>query len=281
MLEKVSLKVLKIDQAETRKLVSAFFFRVVGLLLVATSFTMPSPAAEADSLTDKMPDILTPKREGMIDQRDIIVRIVSDTIFLSDTLGETLSVTIDAQGTDISGFDFTFACDMSGVEIYDAAPGNFLDSCDWEYFIVKRNPRCNGPCPNGLVKVIALAEFRDLDRPKLCNTPAPGASLVKLLIRPTGDTPKLAAGPVRFFWVDCGDNSISSVSGNDLFISNSVSDTESGFPTSADESEFPSYAGPIPDCFNKHTINPPRRKIQFYNGTLTLMFEIPTPDSLR
>ena len=279
MFAQVSKTVSIKDQAEARKLVSALFFSAAALLLVANLF-IPS-AAKADSLTDNMPDSLKLTREGMIGARDILVKIVSDTIFLADTVAGTLLVTIDAQGTDISGFDFTFAYDLSGVEIYDALPGDFLDSCNWEYFIVKRNPRCDGPCPNGLIKIIALAEFRKLERTKLCNTPAPGASLVKFLVRPTGEAPRLAAGPLRFFWIDCGDNTISSVSGNELFISRSVTETDSAFQAPAVETEFPSYGGPIPDCFNKHTVNPPRRKIRFSNGTLTLMFENPAPDSLR
>ena len=155
MFAQVSRTVSIRDQAEARKLVSALFFSAAALLLVANLF-IPS-AARADSLTDNMPDSLKLTREGMIGARDILVKIVSDTIFLADTVAGTLLVTIDAQGTDISGFDFTFAYDLSGVEIYDALPGDFLDSCNWEYFIVKRNPRCDGPCPNGLIKVIALA----------------------------------------------------------------------------------------------------------------------------
>lgn len=267
----------KQEKAEANRQVSAFFFAVCALFLTAQFFVAPRSSAQSDSLTDS----IKPVREGMIDRRDILVNIVSDTIFLADTLAETVLVTIDAQGTDISGFDFTFAYDMNSVEIYNAVPGNFLDSCDWEYFFVRRNPRCDGPCPNGLIKVLALAEFQDRQRPKLCNSPSPGASLVKLLVRPTGRAPILSSGPLRFFWIDCGDNSISSVSGNDLFIGKSVTDVDSVWQPDADETEFPSYTGPISDCFNKGAVNPPRKKIRFANGTLTLMFENPDPDSLR
>lgn len=261
------------DQAGARKLVSAFLFAVCAL--TTHLFIAPETRAQSDSLTDTV----KPLRKGMIGERDILITIVSDTIYLADTLAKTLLVTIDAQGTDISGFDFTFAYDMSSVEIYDAAPGDFLDSCDWEYFMVRRNPRCEGPCPNGLIKVLALAEFQKFDRQQPCSAPAPGASLVKLLARPTGSAPGLNSGSIRFFWIDCGDNSISSVSGGELFISLSAADSASNRET--EENEFPNYIGPIPDCSSKSTLNPPLRKIHFRNGTLTLMNESPGQDSLR
>ncbi|MFQ5606450.1 MAG: hypothetical protein ACE5GA_00780 [Candidatus Zixiibacteriota bacterium] len=267
--------------AETDAQVSAFLFpgvmrralrRITTAALWLPLLTQWAPAQS---------DSLTPYREGPIDQRDILVRIVSDTIHLNAPAPDTLLVTIDAGGTAISGFDFTFAYDISGFEIVDALPGSFLDSCNWEYFIVRRDPRCDGPCPGGLVKVIALAEFQKRDRPGVCNAPSPGASLIKLVARSSGEASALPSASLRFFWVDCGDNTISSVSGHELFLGKSVIESDSVSLPLAAEKEFPSYRGPISDCLRKRTVNPPQSKIIFANALLHLERETAAPDSSK
>jgi hypothetical protein len=85
--------------------------------------------------------------------------------------------------------------------------------------------------------------------------------------------------PIRFFWYDCGDNTISSVDGNNLFISNHVynyTDTSGGYSIDfADvNAEFPSPGGANylcdvqpEDTTKPHTL----RFIDFVNGGIDIV----------
>lgn len=219
-----------------------------------------------------------------------ITGAVEVTIQSGVTVGASLSgvdtvlVTINARGAAIAGFDFTFAYEISEFEIIDALPGSFLDSCRWEYFAVRRNVACAGPCPSGLLKVVALSSMTNSD-PNDSQSglqeghfPADGSSLVKLLLRRSDTTrgyiqPASWSGALRFFWVDCGDNSLSSMSGNDLYLAREVIDVDSTVLSDIPSDAFPTYGGPLAGCLTASPYNSPKSLTILRNGYVDLFVD--------
>lgn len=211
------------------------------------------------------------RRTGPITPEPISLKVQSATLRGAPGSLDTIDVTIDSRGSAIGGFDLTFAYDAIGFELVDALPGAFLDSCNWEYFYSRKNPVCPGPCPSGLFKVVALAESQDTDSVIVCFLPPKDVSLLKLVLRrrPVESRFKFSES-LRFFWIDCGDNSVASVSGDELFLAKAVTEpNERPLPDSADGT-YPTYAGPGEDCFGGRVVNAPQAKLLLENAVITL-----------
>lgn len=159
----------------------------------------------------------------------------------------------------MGGFDFLLQYDASALAFQLAEPGQFLEDCDWEYFTYRYGPsgNCGGnACPSGILRVTAIAETVDGPNHPTCFTngdPAISNELFTLQFLVTSD-PNLRCQfvPVRYIWYDCGDNSISSVDGNQLFISNHVYNMDSTSAYAIDiadpTADFPSLFGANSTC---------------------------------
>ena len=81
--------------------------------------------------------------------------------------------------------------------------------------------------------------------------------------------------PIRFCWYDCGDNAISSVSGDTLFISRHVYDYNNGAnePDIAADNLFPSWTGANSTCdIALEDGKPdPLRIVDFQNGGIDIV----------
>jgi hypothetical protein len=134
------------------------------------------------------------------------------SVFLSDT-------------TDfIGGYDFLIHYDPSGLTFIEAQLGDDLVACGWEYFTYRYGNvgNCVGPCPSGLLRIIGMAETNNGPNHPDCFGQGP-AELAKLKFYVTNDrTFDCMYLPVQFYWFDCGDNGISSVSGDTLWIARHV-----------------------------------------------------------
>jgi len=184
------------------------------------------------------------------------------------------------QNYPMGGFDFLFQYDASALTLQNAEAGQFLSDCEWEYFTYRygANGNCGGSaCPSGFVRVIAIAETNNGPHHPSCFTNGdPGVSnqLVVLHFLVTNDrTFECQYAPVRFFWYDCGDNSISSQDGNFLFISNHVYNFEDTTGAYSVDMADPTVA--FPNAFGaNNTCNvalddgkpDPLRFIDFVNG---------------
>ncbi len=136
---------------------------------------------------------------------------------------EYVSVTIEGAGQEFGGFDFLMSYDNSGLNFVEAQPGSMLTTCGWEYFTYRFGAQgnCNGPCPSGMVRVVAVADANNGPNHPTCYGPAIPSpqELFRLKFLVTNDrTFECQYLPVRFFWLDCGDNAISTVTGDTLYI---------------------------------------------------------------
>jgi hypothetical protein len=129
------------------------------------------------------------------------------------------------------GYDLLIAYDNSALSLISAAPGNILTACGFEYFTYRfgANGNCSGGCPSGLVRVVAIADINNgANHPSCYGEGRPGPEgpedeLVILKFLVTDDrTFECMFVPISFFWIDCGDNTFSSITGDTLFLSNHV-----------------------------------------------------------
>jgi len=130
----------------------------------------------------------------------------------------------------IGGYDFLITYDPTALLVYSVDPGNFIDHCGWEYFTYRYGPNGNcgpGACPSGFLRIVAIAETNNGDNHPDCFTnDAPGSNqLAQINFLVSNDrTLECQYVPIRFAWYDCGDNALSSVTGDSLFISRHVYD---------------------------------------------------------
>jgi len=128
------------------------------------------------------------------------------------------------------GFDFLIGYDASAMTFMSASLGSFLDGC-WEYFTYRYNwnGNCGGSCPSGLLRVVGIADINNgANHPDVACLRHPGGldnpvQLVILTFYVTNDrTYECMYAPIRFFWDDCGDNTISNIMGDTLWLSRYV-----------------------------------------------------------
>ncbi len=136
---------------------------------------------------------------------------------------DTLKITMENSQLQMGGFDFLIAYDASALTVSDVLPGQLLVDCGWEYFTYRHGPfgQCDGPCPSGFLRIVAMAELNDGPNHPDCYGPSTTdpSELVTILFYVTNDrTYECQYAPVEWFWFDCGDNSISNVEGTVLYV---------------------------------------------------------------
>src|SRR5690606_535495 len=131
---------------------------------------------------------------------------------------EYVSITKESGSDLIGGFDFLVAYDASALAFQTATLGAALGpaGCGWEYFTYRYGPfgNCGGPCPSGMLRVIAIADANNGANHPDCFLVPNGGELVSLKFFVTANqTFECQYVPIRFVWIDCGDNALSNVGG--------------------------------------------------------------------
>lgn len=191
---------------------------------------------------------------------------------------EFVSISKMAGSELMGGFDFLIAYDASALSFFSASLGAALGpaGCGWEYFTYRYGAQgnCGGPCPSGLLRVVAIADANNGANHPSCFTVADGAELVSLKFYVTNDrTYECQYVPIRFAWIDCGDNGISNIGGDTLWISNKVFDFENTDPLNDPNYEITdmscyfaiAYGGACSACDVSMKYEP-IRFILFWNG---------------
>jgi hypothetical protein len=180
---------------------------------------------------------------------------------------------------EIGGYDFLIQYDPTALTFLAAVQGQLLTDCEWEYFTYRQGPNGNcGPnaCPTGIVRLVAMAETNDGATPAgLCFTGPPLGTweLARMNFLVTSDhTFECTRVPISFIWYDCGDNGISSVTGDTLFISRFVYDNL-GNDITDPLAAFPTLYGAPDDCdVSGGTDKPfPLRLLDFWDGEIDII----------
>ena len=189
---------------------------------------------------------------------------------------------------DFGGFNFLIAYDASALTFQgadvDNAPlfGTDQGECAWEYFTYRFGPdgNCGSGCPSGLLRVVGIAETNNGPYHPSCwsmSTDPDGYTLFTMNFLVSNDrTLECSYVPIRFYWIECGDNTVSNKDGDLLFISARVMDY--AFDPNTDYLQeiqdslvgFPTYQGAQDECFvsDKDTV---QSAIDFINGGVDIV----------
>ncbi len=184
----------------------------------------------------------------------------------------------------IGGFDLLIKYDNSALTLTEVLPGGFITDCGWEYFTYRfgADGNCSGGCPSGLVRIVSIAETNNGNNHPDCFTnypPPPGLDSVvatlKFLVS-NDRTLECQYAPIEFFWIDCGDNGLSSVDGDSLLISRYVYGYSGGDPYYRIDAtagiNFPTTQGAQEEC-DLFTPGKPStwRIVDFFNGGVDIV----------
>jgi hypothetical protein len=177
----------------------------------------------------------------------------------------------------LGGFDFLVAYDASVLTFVKAEPGALIDSGKFEYFTYRfgANGNCDGGCPSGLLRVVGMRESNNgVQNPY--HIAGPGELVLLHFLVSNDRTYECQFAPIRFFWLDCGDNTLASEDGNLLYLGQKVFEFTGTEIT--DPNEY-GYSGPADTCFEgvyfKDSINvlknAPMGAIIFRNGGIDIV----------
>ncbi|HOP07316.1 MAG TPA: T9SS type A sorting domain-containing protein [candidate division Zixibacteria bacterium] len=200
-----------------------------------------------------------------------------------------VDVTMNTGSEVPAGFDLLMSYDASALTLQAAVAGAaFYDGgCGWEYFSYRlgASGNCGNACPSGMLRVVGIAETNNGAHHPTCLKPSLPAVMFTLDFLVTNDrTFECQFIPIRFHWLDCGDNSLAyyPLTAQDSVvqgIESSVWNYYSGYGSetvyiqvTSEPTTFPTTFGAPDDCMNPIEDKPdPNRIIDFYNGGIDII----------
>ncbi len=189
---------------------------------------------------------------------------------------EYVDVTLLKGSEELGGFDFLIAYDRSALNFQSIIPGPLFDpcpdGCGWEY-VTYRTWFWPSYEPHffwgGIIRVVAIADMNDgANHPCCYMLPKPWMLFTIDFIVTDNRLYECQFVPVSFFWTDCGDNTMSSRTGDTLYVSRFVY----GFDLVGDITDmytgFPTYTGVQAECLEGGGPDKPvpNRLIDFISG---------------
>ncbi|MCH9031943.1 MAG: T9SS type A sorting domain-containing protein, partial [candidate division Zixibacteria bacterium] len=255
-------------------------------VVVTDNANLCDPCSPENADTCCLPILVVPTYRVCIENRgdgeDVVIigQNVDVCILLDDTY----------ENYEMGGWDFLFEYDASVMSILGASPGGFYTGNNWEYFTFRFGPdgNCGTGCPSGKFRVIAIAETNDkFNHPSgytnRSGDPASSVLLCLHFLLTQDRNVSCQHAAIRWCWYDCGDNTISSVSGDSLFISRYIyQPVENNYPWNDggaasvhnNNGAFPNFTGAPDLCLTdtSETVNKrvPLRKIDFKNGGIKI-----------
>lgn len=195
---------------------------------------------------------------------------------------EFVSISLNHFTEGFGGYDLLVKYDASALSFISATPGDILTSCGFEYFTYRHGAvgNCSGSCPSGLLRIVAVADMNNGANHPSCygeNKPGPDGpqtdlAVLKFLV--TNDrTYECQYLPIQFWWMDCGDNTFSSITGDTLYIANHVYAYDLGGEITGDQ-WIGGWQGIVPavDCMNILLAKyQPDTVVNFYNGGIDVV----------
>lgn len=218
----------------------------------------------------------------------VYIRVIPTmSVYIEKTHGtfqgqpEEVSIYLDSTiqpADEMGGFDFLISYDASALTFQSAEPGQLLLDCGWEYFTFRYGPNGNcgpGACPSGMLRIVSIAETNNGANHPSCFTGTAGQLALLHFLVTNDRNYECQYVPIRWMWYDCGDNAISSVSGDTLYISRHVYEFEDTLglnPIENDTMSFPTMFGAPAVCdIDTGDGKPdPERVIDFWNGGIDI-----------
>jgi len=195
------------------------------------------------------------------------ITIESESYSLGQLI-DTVDIGIESSGKPIGGVDIKIGFDSPALEILEIIPGEIPDSCRWKFFNSRDvSFKTSGDSPIGVWQILAMAEFGgDMVRP-VCYGFDKKASIAKLVIHVDSSQIDLETDSIIaifFYWQDCGDNTVTNISGDSLYLSEN-STNEKDTPR-----VLPSRIGAPASCINPKAQKKPVRGVSFESGGVVI-----------
>jgi hypothetical protein len=186
---------------------------------------------------------------------------------------EYVDVTVTKGSPEMGGFDILVAYDRTCTNFQGVFEGSIYAACGWEYFTY-RTWFFPSYYPHffwgGIIRVVGMAELNNGANHPSCWTTTKPFTLFTIDFLVTDNRQfECQYCPVRFYWTDCGDNTISSKGGDTLFVSRNVFEFgDPPFEITDMYYGFPTYFGTQWDCLIGGGPNKPVpvQFIDFING---------------
>jgi len=173
-----------------------------------------------------------------------------------------VSITVEHIDLDMGGFDFLINFNWSQISLASATFGQLPTDCVWEYLSYRF-------LETG-IEISAIAETNN--GPYYPSCFGPPDTDPHELVEMTFSVADIVANecayvPIRFFWDDCNDNAVASVTGETLYVSDHVYDFE-GTEITDSTYGFPTYFGIQEGCPGSGDPEDPTRisQFDFYSG---------------
>jgi len=185
-----------------------------------------------------------------------------------------VDIFLSGSGKPLGGFDFLIAYDNSALDPGLVIEGSLLEDCAWEYFVYRFGAQGNcSVCPSGLIRIVAMAETNNGAYHPDCFLNGRSGTMASIDFMVSADrTLNCQYVPVKFYWMDCGDNAISSKLGDTTWISRDVYDFENNIITDFNY-DLPGYYGAPDECLAGGGPGKPApiRCIDFVNGGVDII----------
>ena len=175
---------------------------------------------------------------------------------------------------EMGGYDFLISYEhaLGALTFMSAEMGDLLIQGEWEYFTFRFGPfgNCGSACPTGLIRLTALAETNNGAHEAIDFDNSEGDDVLAVMkFYVSNDrTYNCSYAPVEWFWIDCGDNTISSRYGDTLFLERFIYDFEGNLlpeDPPAGYDLLPGYWGVGDDCLEEYK-SFPVRGVDYKNG---------------
>jgi len=181
--------------------------------------------------------------------------------------GQIVSVPVNMSrcDQDFGGFDLLLEFDPAILSVDHAVPGQLLEDCEWEYFSWRSD------AGSGQVRVVGIASTVAEPGDPLCYIGANSLAEIFFLVDPSVSSDRFE--PVKFLWVDCGDNALSNIIGDTLFISDNVFDWDGTVVTGE-----PDNGGASLSCISGSEDHVVAQWIEFTHGGIDIVVPPPSND---
>ena len=172
-----------------------------------------------------------------------------------------IAITLESQSGpfETGGFDLLIVFHPY-LTLQNVQRGSFLIDCQWEYF----SSQLIG---NDAVRLVAIAETANGPYHPSCYEAESDTLAILTFVVSEYQPLGCEFLPISWNWIDCGDNAVSSISGDTMYISDEVyeSDGEIDYLITADN-PFPTHTGAPDACL------PNLRGVDFYGGGVFALF---------
>ncbi len=156
---------------------------------------------------------------------------ITDQVYPGQQFSYDITLTYCEQA--FAGYDILLQYDPSVLMVNNAELGDWLVNCGWEYFEYRS-------VGSGLMRIVAVAEEISEPGSPTCFTGTGALATIDFEVISGGER---GVSPVRFLWVDCGDNAFTNLGGDTLFVSDDVFERDSTLLTGT-----PNIGGIDPSC---------------------------------